>query len=154
MSVPLSYVNIETKSCSLSLCLLPRYSHSCSSLIRAPKASASYPPHVKANNPPAFLKGNPLCAVGGYTQVPGPYQQTTHQQSGASLRSCFNECKGAFPKCKSISFHARYTLCLWYDQIVEKTQLVPDKDSEFLHWDLECYLTASGTKREEVAWKV
>jgi hypothetical protein len=42
--------------------------------------------------------------------------------------------------CGSIAFHAGFTLCLWFDKVVQDTQLTDDPTSEFLHWDLKCHV--------------
>lgn len=68
------------------------------------------------------------------------YTETTHQQTGSDLQCCLNECRASNGVCKSIAFDANYTLCLWYNQIVEGTQLTRGEESWFVHWDLGCYV--------------
>ncbi|KAJ8069528.1 hypothetical protein OCU04_003178 [Sclerotinia nivalis] len=89
-----------------------------------------------------YVVGYPICATPGYTEVPGNYNETIHQSSGATLAGCINECRAAYPACKSIAFHARYTECLWFDRKVDKTQLYEDDTSEFVHYDLICPVPA------------
>jgi hypothetical protein len=72
--------------------------------------------------------------------VPGNYTETTHQQTGASLKSCYDDCRKERGMCGSIAFHAGFTLCLWFDKVVQDTQLTDDPTSEFLHWDLKCHV--------------
>ncbi|PQE28432.1 hypothetical protein CJF30_00008136 [Rutstroemia sp. NJR-2017a BBW] len=89
-----------------------------------------------------YTKGYPLCSIPGFTVVPGKYNETVHQYPNATLASCINECRSAYPACQSIAFHARYTECLWFDKKVERTQLYRDDTSEFVHWDLICPVPA------------
>ncbi|APA11407.1 predicted protein [Sclerotinia sclerotiorum 1980 UF-70] len=85
-----------------------------------------------------YLTNYPICATPGYTVVPGSYNESIHQASGSTLGRCINECRAAYPACKSIAFHAEYTECLWYDRRVGRTQLYVDEGSEFVHYDLIC----------------
>ncbi|KAG4029227.1 hypothetical protein MFRU_017g01630 [Monilinia fructicola] len=89
-----------------------------------------------------YVVSYPICAVPGFTEVPGNYTETTHQYPGATLANCINECRDAYPSCKSIAFHARYEECLWFDQKVDRTQLYEDDSSEFVHYDLICPIPA------------
>jgi len=86
-----------------------------------------------------YTTGYPLCAVPGYTVVQGLYNETIHQQSNATLLCCVQDCRSAYPACKSVAFHARYMECLFFDQVVENTQLTRDNTSEFVHYDLDCH---------------
>ncbi|CAD6443735.1 1ff85c03-9f3f-41f5-800e-cbb45d14ece3 [Sclerotinia trifoliorum] len=85
-----------------------------------------------------YLTNYPICATPGYTVVPGSYNESIHQSSGATLGGCINECRTAYPGCKSIAFNAEYTECLWYDRRVGGTQLYEDGGSGFVHYDLIC----------------
>ncbi|CCD33582.1 hypothetical protein BofuT4_P072610.1 [Botrytis cinerea T4] len=95
---------------------------------------------LSAPPPPGetYVVGFPICAIPGFTEIPGNYTETIHQYPNATLASCINECRAAYPECKSIAFHARYTECLWFDERVDKTQLYEDDTSEFIHYDLIC----------------
>ncbi|KAH8600014.1 hypothetical protein B0O99DRAFT_478947, partial [Bisporella sp. PMI_857] len=79
-----------------------------------------------------------LCAIPGFDNTPSRTNQTTHLQSGATLQCCMDDCRAAYPACKSIIFHARYTACYFLDDVAQNSQLVRDEESEFLHWDLDC----------------
>ncbi|ESZ94887.1 hypothetical protein SBOR_4763 [Sclerotinia borealis F-4128] len=91
-------------------------------------SSPTYAGTLSTPPPPGetYVVGYPICATPGFTEVPGDYTETTHQYPGATLTSCINECRAAYPACKSIAFHARYTECLWFDKKVDKTQLYKD----------------------------
>ncbi|KAI9052156.1 hypothetical protein LZ554_003518 [Drepanopeziza brunnea f. sp. 'monogermtubi'] len=103
-------------------------------------ASASFPTTTSA-----YAHGNPLCAIPGFTVVPGSYNETIQQASGSTLKCCLAACvadDGDFAagryKCMSIAFNARYGECLFFDAFVEDTQLEIDASSEFVHYDLPC----------------
>ncbi|PBP15276.1 hypothetical protein BUE80_DR013992, partial [Diplocarpon rosae] len=67
-----------------------------------------------------YATGYPLCAIPGYTVVPGNYTETIQQESGSDLKCCLDQCiadtgapatdtSPARGRCLSIAFHARYT---------------------------------------------
>jgi hypothetical protein len=68
----------------------------------------------------------------------GNYRESTHVQQGGNLEGCIKECRDSGGICRSVAFHERYTMCLWFDKEVQGTWLDVDKKSEFVHWDLEC----------------
>jgi hypothetical protein len=88
----------------------------------------------------AYEVGYPLCGIPGFTVVPGLYNETVEQESGSTLKCCHDECRKAYPACKSFAYHARYTECLFFDDVVENTQLTKDDTSEFVHYDLKCHV--------------
>lgn len=95
-----------------------------------------------------------MCSVKGFTEVPvsrhpvtftrprlislqGCYVQTTHQQSGATLKGCRDDCLHN-STCKSFAYSKHYTQCLFYDHVVEDIQLYKDDSSYWAHYDLCC----------------
>lgn len=59
-------------------------------------------------------------------------------QHGSNLKDCIEACRRDGESCRSVAFHKRYTMCLWFDKEVQGTWLNIDRESEFVHWDLEC----------------
>ncbi|KAK6581571.1 hypothetical protein PZA11_006262 [Diplocarpon coronariae] len=104
---------------------------------------------TQLTDPTAYAAGYPLCAIPGYTVVPGNYTETIQQESGSDLECCLDQCVAdagapatdtspARGRCLSVAFHKRYTECLFFDRVVQETQLEVDDGSEFVHYDLGC----------------
>ena len=89
------------------------------------------------NSTPAYVTGYPICGIPGYTVIPGLYNETIEQQSGSNLDCCLDKCR-ANSTCYSIAYAPHYTECLFFDRIVEDTQLTADNSSYFVHYDLKC----------------
>ncbi|CAL3969099.1 unnamed protein product [Diplocarpon coronariae] len=126
-----------------------------------PGESKSFPPcpprlrlarptsSAQLTDPTAYAAGYPLCAIPGYTVVPGNYTETIQQESGSDLECCLDQCVAdagapatdtspARGRCLSVAFHKRYTECLFFDRVVQETQLEVHDGSEFVHYDLGC----------------
>lgn len=81
--------------------------------------------------------------VPGFTVIPGNYTETIEAASNSTLKDCFEACKknettAAVNGCQSIAFGPKYTDCLFFDRVVQETQLVADNSSYFIHYDLGC----------------
>ncbi|TVY86375.1 hypothetical protein LAWI1_G008616, partial [Lachnellula willkommii] len=116
-----------------------------SSLSTGLSHSSAYPsptPTFETPPPPGetYTTGFPLCGIPGYTVVPGNYTEVTEQVSNSTLKCCHDQCRAIYPACQSIAFHKRYTECLFFDRVVEDTQLYRDNSSEFVHYDLGCHV--------------
>ncbi|CAG8956228.1 hypothetical protein HYFRA_00003608 [Hymenoscyphus fraxineus] len=107
-----------------------------------PLATSHYPtPKLSTseeNNNLPYAVGYPLCGVPGFTVIPGNYTETVGQQRGSTLKECKKMCKATGGACKSFGFQFGFTLCLFFDKVVEEIQLSVIEESPFVHWDLSC----------------
>jgi len=87
----------------------------------------------------AYEVGCPICNVPGFLNQPSYATQTTHKEANSTLNCCANDCRSAYPACKSFVFHPVYTACYFLDDVVQNTQLLEDNTSLFEHYDLECF---------------
>ncbi|TVY51380.1 hypothetical protein LCER1_G008302, partial [Lachnellula cervina] len=114
-----------------------------SSLSTGLSHTSAYPSPTFETPPPpgeTYTTGFPLCGIPGYTEVPGNYTETVDQISNSTPKCCRDQCRAVYPACQSIAFHKRYILCLFFDRVVEDTQLIRDNSSEFVHYDLGCHV--------------
>lgn len=93
------------------------------------------------------ITGFPLCGIAGTKlaargEVVAQYVQTTYKESGASRSDCLNKCREQFVKktgsCESVAFAAESGECLFFDRVVQLTDVVPEPGSKFVHYDLTC----------------
>ncbi|KAF2099776.1 hypothetical protein NA57DRAFT_75281 [Rhizodiscina lignyota] len=84
-----------------------------------------------------ILDSFPLCNRSGYTSATADYIETVYQASGSSVSACYDACLHN-SACKSFAYDAGYTECIFYNVIVEDTQLDEDSSSSFEHYDLCC----------------
>jgi len=84
-----------------------------------------------------FAVGFPICNVSGYTYESDSYQEYIYAYINSSLSVCIQACRANLT-CDSIAWAPFYTECIFYNTCVEKTLLLPDPDSLFIHYDNIC----------------
>ncbi|TVY83152.1 hypothetical protein LSUE1_G002586 [Lachnellula suecica] len=130
-----SAMNLKNFIWTISLALGSTVTASPWKLPASTATSVTPPPPVQT-----YETGFPLCAIPGFTEVPGNYTEIVEQDGNSTLKCCRDQCRAAYPACKSIAFHKRYAECLFFNQVVERTQLERDNSSEFVHYDLKCHV--------------
>lgn len=88
--------------------------------------------------PPAetFTTGYPQCNVSGYTLISDTYVEYTYSMK-STLSLCIQACRENIT-CWSIAWVPPDTQCIFYNECVEKTDLLKDDTSPFMHWDDIC----------------